>query len=75
MDSSLRLMPTVIIQVFVKPHEVQMPMDEFLDSIESPLKNADGRQQRAVHYCSHQNGSLTAEFEPLWEAHVDSITT
>jgi jumonji domain-containing protein 7 len=47
---------------FAKPYEALMPFSTFVDAIESPL---DG--SRAVHYCSHQNSSLTSEFAPLWE--------
>ena len=45
---------------FAKPHEATMEFSELLDEIEKPL---DG--SRAVYYCSHQDSSLTSEFEPL----------
>lgn len=51
---------------FAKPHEVRMPFAAFLDAVESPRLQPDGRAaRRAVLYASHQNGSLTGEFEPL----------
>ena len=56
-------------QCFVKPHEVQMAFGEFVDAVESPLRDLDGAR-RAVHYASHQNGCLATEYEPLW-ADVD----
>ena len=28
--------------------------------------DASGGAARSVHYCSHQNSSLTGEFRPLW---------
>jgi jumonji domain-containing protein 7 len=52
--------------VFAKPHEALMPFAEFVDAIETPLMDEAGEApRRAVHYCSHQNSSLTAEFEAL----------
>ena len=52
---------------FAKAHEALMPFSAFLDAVESPLRDgASGSLLRAVHYCSHQNSSLQAEFEPLW---------
>lgn len=54
---------------FAKAHEAPMPFCEFVDAIESPLhanEGCNGAARRAVHYCSHQNSSLEAEFEPIW---------
>ena len=51
---------------FIKPHEALMPFDQFLDAIESPLREAGGTMRRAVHYASHQNDCLSSEYEPLW---------
>jgi peptidyl-lysine (3S)-dioxygenase / protease len=51
--------------VFARPHEARMPFSTFVDAIESPLQDDDGRWLRAVHYASHQNSSLDMEFAPL----------
>ena len=58
--------PTTGERVFAKPHEALIPFSEFLDAVESPLCDGSGARRRLVHYCSHQNSSLTAEFKPLW---------
>lgn len=55
---------------FAKPHEALMPFAAFVDAIETPLHDAlkpGSSALRAVHYCSHQNSSLTSEFQPLWQ--------
>ena len=51
---------------FVKPYEARMPFSSFVDAIESPLHAPDGVPRRAVHYVSHQNDSLSSEYEALW---------
>ena len=51
---------------FVKPHETRIFFNSFVDAIESPLCAPDGTPRRAVHYVSHQNDSLSSEYEPLW---------
>lgn len=52
---------------FVKPCEVQMPFSSFVDAIESPIRDKNGRFCRPVHYASHQNASLRTEFSAIWD--------
>ena len=47
--------------IFAKAFENPMPFDSFIAMIETPLEG------RSVHYCSHQNDSLTTEFGALWD--------
>lgn len=52
-------------QCFARPCEVCMPFCRFVDTIERPLRDEQGRFLRPVHYASHQNSSLETEFAPL----------
>ena len=59
------LADAVVDGVFVKPLEARLPFSALIDALETPLYSATGAARRAVHYCSHQDSSLTAELAPL----------
>ena len=59
------LADAVVDGVFVKPLEARLPFSALLEALETPLYSATGAARRAVHYCSHQDSSLTAELAPL----------
>ncbi len=54
-------------RVFAKPHEALMPFSIFARELRTPLTDEGGAKRRPVLYASHQNSSLSAEYQPLWD--------